>query len=362
VGLGGPWFFFVILILIIEVSFLKPTESAKRIEILDYLRGFALLGIILVNILPLLAVKVPKSGSVDAIYQRFLFLFVEGRFYTLFSFLFGVGFYLFISRANAKGKNGCVLFLRRVAALFFLGWFHFKFHPGEALTVYAVTGLLLLPFYKVKKEINLAIGLILLIGLSIMASKLLMVVPLMLLGITAGQYRLFEGIAENIKKVAIVTALLLIVSVMGLIYQYQHAPSYPFGFYTGVDETTYLFLNIGIMIGPLVSALYVGALLLLLQFPFVQKLLSPLKSYGRMALTNYIFQTVFIYLAGYVFNLFESLTYLQSLLVCITIYIIQLPFSVIWLRFFQFGPLEWIWRVVTYLEVPPFRKRVKEVH
>jgi uncharacterized membrane protein YeiB len=342
-----------------EVSLLKPTKSTERIEVLDYLRGFALLGIILVNILPLLAVKVPEQGTVDAYYQRFLFLFVEGRFYTLFSFLFGVGFYLFISRANAKGKNGYVLFLRRVAALFILGWFHVKFHPGEALTVYAVTGLLLLPFYKVKKEINLAIGVILLIVLSLMASKLFMVVALMLLGITAGQYRLFEGLAGKTKRVAIFTAILLIVCITGLIYQYQHAPSYPFGFYIGIDEVTYHFLSIGIMIGPLISALYVGVLILLLQFQTVQKLLSPIKSYGRMALTNYIFQTVFIYVAGYLFNLFESLTYLQSLLVCLTIYIIQLTFSMIWLRFFQFGPLEWIWRVVTYLEVPPLRKRVK---
>lgn len=345
-----------------EVSLVKPTESTERIEVLDYLRGFALLGIILVNILPLLAVKMPEQGTVDVYYQRFLFLFVEGRFYTLFSFLFGVGFFLFISRANAKGKNGYVLFLRRVTALFILGWFHVKFHPGEALTVYAVTGLLLLPFYKMKKEFNLGMGLILLISLSIMASKLFMVVPLILLGIVAGQYRLFEGLAGKVKKTAIFTALLFVVSAAGLIYQYQHAPSYPFGFYNGVDETTYQFLSIGIIIGPLVSALYVGTLILLLQIRFVQKLLSPLKSYGRMALTNYIFQTIFIYVAGYVFNLFESLSYLQSLLVCLTIYVIQLTFSVVWLRFFQFGPLEWIWRVVTYLEVPPLRKRVKEVY
>lgn len=341
---------------------MMPTESNKRMDILDSLRGFALLGIILVNILPLLAVKAPEPGSVDASYQRFLFLFVEGRFYTLFSFLFGVGFYLFISRANAKGKNGFVLFLRRIAALFILGWFHVKFHPGEALTVYAVTGLLLLPFYKVKKEINLGIGLILMIALSLMAFKLFMVVPLMLLGIAAGQYQLFTGLAEKSKKVLFVTAILLVMSIVALVNQNQHAPSNPFDLNAGVDETTYTFLSIGIMIGPLISALYVGVLILLLRLPLIRKLLSPLKSYGRMALTNYIFQTVFIYLAGYLFNLFDSLTYLQSLIVCLTIYIIQLIFSVIWLRFFQFGPLEWIWRVVTYLEVPPIRKRLKEVH
>ncbi len=339
---------------------MKPTESSKRMDILDYLRGFALLGIILVNILPLLAIKVPEPSSADAIYQRFLFLFVEGRFYTLFSFLFGVGFYLFISRANSKGNNGYILFLRRIAALFIFGWFHVKFHPGEALTVYAVTGLLLLPFYKVKKEINLALGLILLFSLSIMAFKLFMVVPLMLLGITAGQYRIFEGLREKTKKVAIFTIVMFILGITGLIYQYQHAPFNPFGFYTGVDEATYQFLSIGIMIGPVITAFYVGGLILILQFPTIQKLLAPLKSYGRLALTNYLFQTVFIYLAGYVFNLFDHITYLQSLMVCLSIYIIQFIFSIVWLRFFHYGPLEWIWRVVTYLEIPPLRKRVKE--
>ena len=339
---------------------MKPTESNKRIDILDYLRGFALLGIMLVNILPLLAVKLPAPGSADAAYQRFLFLFVEGRFYTLFSFLFGVGFYLFISRANAKGKNGYVLFLRRIAALFILGWFHVKFHPGEALTVYAVTGLLLLPFYKVKKEINLGIGLILLIGLSTMAYKLFMVVPLILLGITAGQYRLFEGLSGKLGKVAKFTLILFALCLVGLSNQFQHIPAQPFGvFEGGVDEQTYEFLSIGIMIGPAVSAFYVGLLILLLQFHFFQKMLSPLKSYGRMALTNYIFQTVFIYLAGYVFNLFDALSYLESLIVCLIVYVIQLIFSVVWLRYFQFGPMEWIWRGLTYLELPPMRKRVK---
>jgi uncharacterized membrane protein YeiB len=339
-----------------------PIEANKRIDVLDYLRGFALLGIILVNILPLLAVNLPAPGSADAFYQKFLFLFVEGRFYTLFSFLFGVGFYLFISRANAKGKRGFVLFLRRIAILFILGFIHVKFHPGEALTVYAVVGLILLPFYKVKKEINLGIGLILLIGCSILAFKLFMVVPLMLLGIAAGQYRLFEGLEKKNKQITIFTSSMFVLSVAGLIYQYQHAPSLPFEAFTGggVDEDTYLFLSIGIMIGPFVSAFYVGLLILLLRFSLVQKWLSPLKSYGRMALTNYVSQTAFIYLAGYGFGLFEHISYLQSLLVCLTIYVIQFIFSMIWLRFFQFGPLEWIWRSVTYLKAPPLKRYSRE--
>jgi uncharacterized membrane protein YeiB len=339
---------------------MNPVEVNKRIDVLDYLRGFALLGIILVNILPLLAVKLPAQESVDASYQQFLFLFVEGRFYTLFSFLFGVGFYLFISRANAKGKNGFLLFFRRIFILFIFGYIHVKFHPGEALTVYAVTGLLLMPFYKVRKQVNLWIGVFLLLVCSILAYKLFMVVPVMLLGIAASQYRIFEGIAGKTKQVALFTVIMLAMSVMGLLYQFQYLPELPFGaFAGGVGEDTYMFLSIGIMIGPVLSAFYAGMLILLLRLPIVQKLLSPLKGYGRMALTNYIFQTVFIYLAGYVFHLFENITYLQSLIVCLTIYVIQLIFTNIWFRFFLFGPLEWVWRMMTYLEVPPLRKRIK---
>jgi uncharacterized membrane protein YeiB len=339
---------------------MNPVAVNKRIDVLDYLRGFALLGIILVNILPLLAVNLPAQGSGDASYQRFLFLFVEGRFYTLFSFLFGVGFYLFISRANAKGKNGFLLFLRRIFILFIFGYIHVKFHPGEALTVYAVTGLLLMPFYKVRKQVNLWIGILLLLVCSILAYKLFMVVPVMLLGIAAGQYRIFERIAGKTKQVAWFTGIMLVMSVMGLLYQYQYLPALPFGVFAGgVGEDTHMFLSIGIMIGPILSAFYAGMLILLLRLSIVQKLLSPLKNYGRMALTNYLFQTIFIYLAGYVFNLFENVSYLQSLFVCVTIYVIQLIFTNIWFRFFLFGPLEWVWRMMTYLEVPPIRKHVK---
>jgi uncharacterized membrane protein YeiB len=334
---------------------LNSPERTKRIDMLDYLRGFALMGIILVNIIPLLSVNLPAPGSIDSSYVRFLYLFIEGRFYSIFSFLFGVGFYLFISRAFAKGKNGYILFLRRILALFIFGLVHVKFHPGEALTIYAVCGLLILPFYKAHKIVNLVFGTAMLLVLSIFASKIFLVFPLMLLGIAAGQYRVFERNSELLKKVAIFTGLLFVLSVAGLIYQYRHAP-FVFGNVSDADFIeTQRFLSIGITIGPMVSALYVGLLILLLQFPIVQKVLSPIKSYGRMALTNYVSQTAFILLAGKVLHLFNHITYIQSLYLCIAIYVIQLIFSTIWLRFFKYGPLEWFWRLVTYFEVPPMR-------
>ncbi|EEK76592.1 DUF418 domain-containing protein [Bacillus cereus] len=334
----------------------------KRIDELDYIRGFALLGIILVNILALLNIKIPDPNTVDASYQRFLYLFVEGRFFSIFSFLFGVGFYIFISRAIAKGKNGYVLFLRRIVALFIFGYIHQMFQPGEALALYAICGLIVLPFYKAKKEVNLVIGLILTIAFSIIAFKELLPLGLILLGLAAGQYRVFENLSKNIKKVAIFTGVMLVLSVIAVWYQYSLVPEIPFTnmILEGVSdpniEAANAFIKTGIMVGPILSAFYVGLLILLLQVKVVQTLLAPLKYYGRMALTNYIGQTAMILIAGSVFNFAGNLTYMQTLYVCIAIYAIQIVFSVIWMKIFKMGPLEWIWRVITYWTVTPLKK------
>jgi uncharacterized membrane protein YeiB len=181
----------------------------------------------------------------------------------------------------------------------------------------------------------------------------------MLLGIAAGQYRVFARISHHIKKVVIFTVFMFVLSVAGLYYQYQYAP-----FLAGkMTEASYIdnqiFMTIGITIGPIISAFYVGGLILLLQNPVVRKLLSPVKYYGRMAFTNYLFQTVFILIAGKILPISNQLTYIQSLFVCIAIYVIQLMFSTVWLRFFVYGPLEWVWRALTYLQLPPMRKSSK---
>ncbi|HJF34276.1 MAG TPA: DUF418 domain-containing protein [Sporosarcina psychrophila] len=341
---------------------MRPIELNKRIDILDYLRGFSLVGIILVNILALLDMKIPDSDTLGQSYQRFLLLFVEGRFFTIFSFLFGVGFYIFISRAHAKGKNGIILFIRRLIALFLFGVVHSVYNSGEALAIYAVFGLLILPFYKLKKEINLIVGLVLLILTSYLSLKALMPLPLILIGYAAGQYQFFEELHKKIRMISIFTAIMFVLSAIGLLIQYKHVPLetfYPF-ILEGVNEPTIeqanQFMKIGLMIGPLLSAFFVGSLILLLQLPLMQKVLSPLKFYGRMALTNYLMQTAFILIVGHMFDLFERISYTQSFFLCVGICLIQFIFSRIWLHFFLYGPMEWIWRMWTYFEVPSIVK------
>lgn len=339
---------------------MKEVIREKRIDELDYIRGFALLGIILVNILALLNIGIPEPNTLDASYQKFLYLFVEGRFFTIFSFLFGLGFYLFISRSFARGEKAYILFTRRIVILLILGVVHSMFHPGEALLFYAIIGIIILPFYKVNKKINLVISLVLLIVFAVLATKILLIIPLMLLGLVCGQYRVFENLLSKTKQIMLFTILTLAASVIGFYIQYQSIPSQPFinMIFMEADGTydqASTFLRIGITIGPLLSAFYVGLLLLLLRFKVFQRLLSPLKYYGRMALTNYLGQTVFIFIAGKLF-ITPQLSYIDTLLICITVYAIQLAFSMVWLQFFKMGPLEWIWRIITYWKVIPIKR------
>ncbi|TQR28436.1 DUF418 domain-containing protein [Lysinibacillus sphaericus] len=341
---------------------MQPIELNKRIDTLDYLRGFALLGIILVNIPALLWIKTPDT-SIDIAYNRFLILFVEGKFFSIFSFLFGVGFYIFISRAMAKNNNAYLLFIRRIIILLLIGLVHFYFQPGEALTVYAIFGLIALPFYKVCKEINVTLGLILLAVTAYHGIKIAMPFPLILLGLAAGQYRIFEKIHDNRKSILTFTFIMFMISIGGLLYQWNYVPEAMVNIDNmTTDEMTEHMTNIekfsliGLQFSPFVSAFYVGLLMLLLKLPLWQTLLSPLKDYGRMALTNYLGQTALILLIGNAFDLIGNIRFIQSLWICISIYIFQLLFSKIWLKYFKFGPLEWLWRMGTYWTVPSLLK------
>ncbi|MBM7654313.1 putative membrane protein YeiB [Neobacillus cucumis] len=332
--------------------------TGTRIDLLDYLRGVAMLGIVLVNSGSLLSAYPPEADTVDYAYWRFLYLFIEGRFYPIFTFLFGVGMHLFITRAKIRGKNGRVLFVRRLVVLFIFGLVHMQFHPGEALTIYSIAGLILLPFYSVNRRINLIFGIMMLIVLSLFAFKILMVVPLMLLGIAAGQYHVFEKISLYKKTVTGFTVIMFVLSITGIILQLHMIPG---GTESANTVQTQHFLNMGITIGPVISAFYIGAMIGVLQSPICRKVLAPIKSYGRMAFTNYLMQTVFILIAGTLLQLKNHIFYLQTLYVCLAIYVIQLLFSTIWLHYFRYGPFEWIWRALTYGELPPMQKRKKEI-
>ncbi|WP_054027579.1 DUF418 domain-containing protein [Bacillus sp. FJAT-28004] len=337
---------------------MKTEISDKRIDVIDYLRGFALLGILLVNIpFFLIRVQPPLPNSFDESYHHFLYLFVEGRFFTIFSFLFGYGFYIFMSRAKAKNENALFLFLRRLAALFVMGCIHVTFvHDLDILMAYAMVGFFLIPFYLVNKHINLIVALIGIIYSCYQGDKVVLILPLLLLGLAAGQFRIFENISEKIWKYRIFTFIAFILSIIGLWIQYSYVPTTSVDMPMNEAMDPKKFIEWGITVGPIVSAFYVGIFILLLQYSWVQKLLSPLKNYGRMSLTNYLSQSALVLTVNYCLQLSGNVTYIHLIFLCMGIYVIQLLFSTVWLRFFRMGPLEWLWRICTYWKLVPIKK------
>ena len=124
----------------------SPVPAGERNPVIDILRGFALFGILLVNF-P--GSEAARSGAADDAVRRLLSILVFGKFYTTFSFLFGLGFALQFLRAQSSGRRVVPVYLRRMLALFLIGLAHAVLvWQGDVLLVYAVMGLFLIPFRK----------------------------------------------------------------------------------------------------------------------------------------------------------------------------------------------------------------------
>lgn len=335
--------------------------QTKRISELDFMRGFALLGIILTNIISMM--QPPDLINQNQVnYLALIDYFVENKFFAIFSFLFGVGFYIFINNAKQKGLNANKLFLRR---LFFLGIFgiiHQFLQPGEALFIYAIFGLFLIPFFYLNKYINLVVGLVILIAFIYLNIKIILPLPYFVLGLAAGQFELFTHIKTKILTlVTAVSGILSLASWTVLFKAHQLINNPMLVPHLSKKEADIFIQNreiydhLLIITSPFIAVFYVSLLLLLVRVDIIGKLLSPLRLYGRMALTNYIGQTLLIYVAILIFGK-HHVDFMNTFWICLVIYIIQFIFSSIWLKYFKYGPLEYIWRLGTYWKIFGIKK------
>ncbi|SMP60416.1 DUF418 domain-containing protein [Anoxynatronum buryatiense] len=152
-----------------------PVSVGERLQAVDMLRGFALIGVLLVNtqmyndtMMGFSASPLSYTGAANQVAALLIQIFATGKFYTLFSFLFGLGFYLFTERLTEKGLPAISLFRRRLLLLLCIGFFHFAlFWHGDILMSYALTGFLLMAFRK-KQPQQLKKWIIILLCLSIL--------------------------------------------------------------------------------------------------------------------------------------------------------------------------------------------------
>ncbi|MEN1966577.1 DUF418 domain-containing protein [Lentibacillus sp. N15] len=345
---------------------MKPTINTDRINVIDLIRGFALIGLPFVNVLALWSTNLSLSGTQGDIWiQRFLYIFIEGRFYAIFSFLFGLGLWIFLSRAKEKNDHPYALFIRRMLILAVVGIMHHLINPGEALLVYAIMGIPVLFLDKAPKQVNLILGIAGIIIASLLGVKVLTTLPLMILGLAFGQYRVFETYKEKRKAWMTVAVLSLIATSIIIVFLWQKAPDN--GLVTLMEghkltETQiesnisfYDFADLALTFAPFFSVFYVSFLVLL--EPLVGKLLLPLNSFGRMAFTNYIGQSIILLIVLLFIPMDRAASYTIATITCALVVIAQIIASSLWLKFFKYGPLEWIWRCGTYGKWLSIRKK-----
>ena len=143
-----------------------PISSSERYAILDVLRGLALLGIALANFpefslysfLPVEAAGAMPTAGIDRIVRYLQYIFIDGKFYTIFSLLFGIGFSIIITNAARKGANGFRIFYRRMFVLMLIGFLHLMFlWSGDILMLYALLGMLL-PLFRNLPNRDIPVG------------------------------------------------------------------------------------------------------------------------------------------------------------------------------------------------------------
>jgi len=414
----------------------RPTESGERVILLDVLRGFALFGVLVSNAdwfsgLDLLppekakALAATVSPLLETVTQQAKNLLIYGKSYTLFSFLFGLGFSLQLGRAEARGAEIAPLYARRLAVLLLFGLTHiFLFWYGDILAVYAVLGIFLLLFRKSSDKALLwwAVALILVIQT---AGILLERLPQLLLspeaaaaaakermarmaesdaqtleGFSHGTY--FEVLRTNFRlytqwfllpRVPTFAGILgrfllgFLVGRLRLLHEpVKHARFFrrllAWGFVAAAlsQGAVYVFMQpwfrgllskgvlrwLPFVMMPVrqvsevgTAALYIGGFTLLFQRRLGQRVLSVLAPMGRMALTNYLGHTAcgLLFFYGYGLGFMGKLNGPQVLLYCVAVYALQIVLSHVWLKSFRFGPLEWIWRSLTYGKAQPMRRQ-----
>jgi uncharacterized protein len=404
----------------------EPTSHTERHEILDVLRGFALYGVLLANLVWLTTDMVLTdarrqqlpTAAFDPIARALVDFFIDGKFYTLFAFLFGLGFTLQMHRAEMRGVSILSLYIRRLCVLLVIAVIHIALiWYGDILLMYASLGFVLLLFRGAKPTLKLVmLALVLALfartaftayhavtssqsvsstvseseqnartkearlaalssgyrrvvreNLSIYWNTLFVhgalwfalpqIFARFLLGLYAGKRRLAERVAEYMRLMRRALPWLVGVAVIGngigLGHRWlQHVRGIE------VSESWWAVATIPLAEAGVLALSAVYAIAVCLLFYTSSRWrsrLSRLAPVGRMALTNYLTQSVLylVLFTGAGLDLLGSVGPTICLVLSAAIFVAQIALSGWWLRRYRFGPAEWLWRTLTYGSVQP---------
>ncbi|NRQ35474.1 DUF418 domain-containing protein [Nonomuraea sp. NN258] len=315
----------------------QARHRPPRIAALDVLRGFALCGILLANVQPIAHVGgAPVSAASASLGHEVLGLIVGQRFFPIFSLLFGVGFSLLLRSAAARTARPRLVLLRRLLALLVMGLaHHLLLWQGDILAVYAVAGLVvLLPSTWLPRRAVAALAVVLLAtALALDGGQYALVPGLFLLGSALTRYGVIDAIERSARVPGLLAVLFAVAAVPMVVLQLRHVRF----------ELT---LSLA---GLLLAGAYVCGLLLLLRTPLRRALEIVFAPLGRMALTNYLTATVLVLAAArLVGGRAQEWPASTVVLIAGVILLLQWSWSALWLDRHEQGPLEWLWRRVSW--------------
>lgn len=399
---------------------MKPVTTSERIQILDALRGFALLGILIVNFMiiswPSLWLDMLDqtywTAPADRLAQWIVHFFFENKFFSLFSFLFGVGFAVQWFKAQEGGSNFSGYYLRRQLILLGIGALHaWLLWPGDFLVLYALQGMLLLLFRNCRERtlliwagIFFAVPVLLTAAFyfaaqadpammvrlqndfsSVILPDLLQHInkswtlypngtfsqttaqrlndtarfyasmpfwfwnsfAMFLVGLYAGKRRIFQNLGQH---KGLIRRILYVCGPLGLIANF---------YFVQTQTSANVYVPNAAMLwnavlfplsNPTMTLFYMALFCTFREVAIFQKFMQALAPMGKIALTNYISQSLICNLLLFSFGLglYGRISPFYGLLVCLGIYLAQLLFSYWWTQHWRFGPVEWIWRRLTY--------------
>ncbi|MER7498959.1 DUF418 domain-containing protein [Nonomuraea pusilla] len=333
-------------------------SSRPRIAALDVLRGFALCGILLANVQPIAnagaivvrAVPGPAGEGVrDA--HGWLHLFVDQRFFPVFSVLFGVGFSLLLRSAAERVPRPRLVLLRRLLVLLGMGLAHLLLlWQGDILTVYAAVGLaVLLPSTWLPRGVVAVLAAVFIVGsVAFLGGTYSLVPGLFLLGSALTRYGVTDRMGASAKAPALMAVAFAIAAVPAVAWQAWLEDSGAEGPFSVAAFP---------LAGLLLAGAYVCGLLALTATRVGRALDVVFAPLGRMALTNYLTATVLVLaLRGLPPGAPHTWPLSTVLLIAGSVLAVQWAWSVLWLRRFRYGPLEWLWRWATWGRRPPSRR------
>lgn len=385
-----------------EVSLNQPIQQNQRTVIVDVLRGWALLGVVLMNYFDFFTLgrnwETFKPDTLTNVLMYFTSIVFAAKSWTLLSLLFGYGFAVLMNNVKEKGHNAYGFFAGRMFWLLVLAFINSAIFFGDILKDYAILGLILLIFYRSSAKTAFITSIVLLLAIPAISAYVntstndsqnvfVKLFPLyrshnllnvlwfglkgtyfaemiskpylytvhvvmfccFLWGFSLYKINFFNNLSSKLKYIKRVFWISLAVAIFLSIF-FQLIKHFKWDFLKHYKLGYWLILSSMLFIASAICWLYVAGKL--------KSFFASLEVMGKMTLTNYMTQNLiglFIF-SGFGFGVWNTMPIWFYLLLALLVYTLQVYFSKWWLSKYNYGPIEWVWRQLSYRKKLPLRK------